>query len=78
MASRASLDPMFGWDEANRALWVAVPSVRGTGSTHYIVHFGESGQPSVSSGTTGDSGEARDAWQSSAGIERLRSPFYRD
>jgi hypothetical protein len=78
MASRASDAPMFGWDAPNRTLWVAVPDAHHGGSVHYIVHFDESGNPSVSGSTTLDRSPAREAWQSSEGITRLPSPFYRD
>jgi hypothetical protein len=78
VAKRVSDAPVFGWDEDNRTLWVAVPSATDGGSTHYIVHFGESGQPSVSGSVTSDSRPARDAFKASAGIQRLASPFYRD
>jgi hypothetical protein len=78
MASRASDAPAFGWDAPNRTLWVAVPSVHDGGSTHYIVHFDDNGNPSVSGSTTSDSSPAREAFKASASTERLRSPFYRD
>jgi hypothetical protein len=78
VAKRVHDAPMFGWDAANRSLWIAVPSAVGGGSVHYIVHFDDAGQPHVSGCTTSDSAPAREAFRHSASIERLRSPFYRE
>lgn len=78
MAGRATDDPMFGWDDANRSLWIAVPNAYHGGSVHYIVHFDESGNPTVSGSTTLDSSPAREAFGHSANIARLPSPFYRE
>lgn len=78
MAGRAGDAPVFGWDDANRTLWVAVPSVHDSGSTHYIVRFDGNGQPSVSGSVTSSAHSAREAFKASASTERLASPFYRD
>jgi hypothetical protein len=77
MAAHVHDAPVFGWDDANSTLWVAVPSPFG-GSTHYIVPFDAAGKPSVSGSVTSASAPARDAWKCAEGIEQLRSPFYRD
>jgi hypothetical protein len=77
VAGRASDAPGFGWDAPNRTLWIAVPSVHGNGSTHYIVHFDDNGQPSVSGSVTSSEQSAREAFTDST-TERLRNPFYRD
>ena len=78
MAARVYGAPAFAWDSDNRALWVAVPSALDNGCTHYIVHFDDNGQPSVSGSTTSDRSPAREAWKTSASPVALPSPFYRD
>jgi hypothetical protein len=78
MAARVHDAPAFAWDSDNRSLRVAVPSALDNGCTHYIVHFDDNGQPTVSGCTTSDSAPAREAWKSSAAPRALPSPFYRD